>query len=519
MTSADLATTEEPSLAAAPLPNRVEMRGIVKRFPGVCALDHVDLEVRPGEIMGLVGENGAGKSTLMKILAGAYQLDEGQIFVNGAEVYLKTPAAALKLGIRVIYQEPDLVPVLTVKENIFLGRMLVRRGLLDLRRMSRKAADSLADLGFNIDPETLVGKLGVAQQQIVAIAKALSGPVEVLVLDEPAAVIPEKDLVTLFGVLRLLASRGIAIIYISHRLKEVLEITHRVTVLKDGCLVGVVPTSEATEQTLTSMMVGRAFKDVFPAHTPTLGAEALRIEHVTTEDVNDISLVVHHGEIVGMYGLVGSGRTELARALFGTVKLKAGQIFVDGKPVKIDGPRDAIALGIGFLTEDRKGEGLVLRNSVGINITMASYSGISKRGWIDFQREREIGRSYVESLRIKTPSLQTNVVTLSGGNQQKVVLAKWLCTKARVLIFDEPTRGIDVGAKVEIYHLMAGLAAQGVAVLMISSELHEILGMCDRTVVMYNRRIAGEVTRETASEELLVRMAMGVENNGSNQQG
>jgi ribose transport system ATP-binding protein len=514
MTAVDFATAGQPS-SAAPL-NRVEMRGIVKRFPGVCALDHVNFAVRPGEIMGLVGENGAGKSTLMKILAGAYQLDEGQILVNGVPASLKTPAAALNLGIRVIYQEPDLVPVLTVKENIFLGRMPVRRGLLDLRTMSQKAAASLSELGFDIDPETLAGKLGVAQQQIVAIAKALSATVEVLVLDEPAAVIPEKDLVTLFGVLRLLASRGIAIIYISHRLKEVLEITDRVTVLKDGALVDVVPTVEASEQTLTSMMVGRAFKDIFPARIPSPGAEALRLEHVTTPDVNDVSFALRHGEIIGMYGLVGSGRTELARALFGTAKLKSGQIYVDGAPVKIHSPRDAIDLGIGFLTEDRKGEGLVLRNSVGTNITMASYRTISKRGLIDFQHESEIGKSYVESLRIKTPSLRTNAVALSGGNQQKVVLAKWLCTKARVLIFDEPTRGIDIGAKVEIYNLIANLAVQGVAVLMISSELHEILGMCDRTMVMHNRRIVGEVTRQAASEELLVRMAMGVENNGSN---
>jgi len=487
----------------------IEMKGIVKDFPGVRALDHVDFQVRDGEIMGLVGENGAGKSTLVKILSGAYQKDAGSILIHGHEAHITDPTSALRLGICVIYQEVDLVPVLTVKENIFLGHMMTHGGLLDMQGMARQARELLHELGFDIDPNIRLGQLSIAQQQIVAIAKALSRRVKVLVLDEPAAVIPEKDLVTLFALLRRLAQQGIAVVYISHRLKEVLSISDRITVLKDGRLVGVIPTSEASENLLTKMVVGRSFKDYFPKRQNQIGEQVFQVDNLATEYIRDIDLSLHKGEILGIYGLVGSGRTELAKALFGIVPKTSGRIIIEGQEVTIRNPRDAIALGLGLLTEDRRGEGLVLNASVSANITMASYRAISRAGWINFQQEREIARRYADALRIKTPSLRTIVSTLSGGNQQKVILAKWLCTQAKILIFDEPTRGIDVSAKAEIYQLMTELVNHGVGIILISSELHEILGMCDRVMVMYDGSISQAIDKKQASEEVLVAMAMG----------
>lgn len=488
----------------------LKMRDIVKKFPGVYALDHVDFEVRKGEIMGLVGENGAGKSTLVKVLSGVYRQDAGNILIEGQHVKIPNTAAALELGIRVIYQEIDVVPVLSVKENIFLGQMPTTRGLLiDWHEMTRRARDLLIRLGFNIDPNVEVGKLGIAQQQIVVIAKGLSSNVRLLILDEPAATIPEKDLEVLFKLLRQLANHGIAIIYISHRLKEVLDITDRITVLKDGRMVGIVNTQEASKELLTSMMVGRSLRDYFFKKKVKIGEEIMRVEHLVTRDVQDINLQLHKGEILTIYGLVGSGRTELAKALFGSVPKLSGNVLFEGKKVNIDNPHKAIRLGIGLLVEDRKSEGLVLDASVSVNITLANYSVIAPRGWVNRRKEQGIARHFIDVLQVKTPSLDTITRELSGGNQQKVVLAKWLCTEAKVLIFDEPTRGIDVGAKVDIYHLMASLIERGIGILMISSELQEILGIADRVIVMREGRIVGELPREKATEELLINIAMG----------
>jgi ribose transport system ATP-binding protein len=487
----------------------VDMHAISKEFPGVRALDNVDLQVKAGEIMGLVGENGAGKSTLMKILSGAYTKDSGVIFVNGKEVSLKTPIDALRIGIHVIYQEPDLVPVLTVKENVYLGHSITRLGLLAMKDMLLKTRKILDDLGFDIDPDTNLENLSVAQQQIVAIAKALSGHVQVLVLDEPAAVLPDNDLLKLFSVMRRLRDQGVSIIYISHRLQEVLEITNRVTVLKDGKQVGVIETAQANEDLLTKMMVGRNFEHYFPEHETQPGDETFRAENITTHDVHKINLTLHTSEILGIYGLVGSGRTELAHALFGLVPIESGHIYINNKATKIYGPRDAITKGIGFLTEDRKHEGLVLSMPVCVNTTMASYGKISSLGWINLSKEMEITQEYVNILRIKTPDLRTTVGILSGGNQQKVVLSKWLCTEVKVLIFDEPTRGIDVGAKAEIYQLMNNLIKHGISIIMISSELPEVIAMCDRVLVMRNGGIVGEVARKKATEQLLCSMALG----------
>jgi ribose transport system ATP-binding protein len=491
----------------------VEMRGIVKDFPGVRALDNVDFTAHSGEIMGLVGENGAGKSTLIKILSGVYQKDAGQIFIEGREVNLNTPAKALSLGICIIYQEPDIVPALTVKENIFIGHMPTRTGLLRMSQMAGEAQRLVKELGFDIDVNTEASNLYLAQQQIVTIARALSRNVRILVLDEPAATISERDLCALFILLRNLANRGITVIYISHRLQEVLNITDRITVLKDGRMVGVVQTTEATEDSLTRMMVGRTLQEYYPSHQVKLSEDVFRIEDLTTEDVHNISFTLHKGEILGIYGLVGSGRTELAKALFGIIPHKLGHIFVEQKEARITGPRDAIGLGICFLTEDRKGEGLVLNASVSTNITMASYKAIARMGWINRLREQDIAQRYVDLLKIKISSLRNPVEILSGGNQQKVVISKWLCIEPKILIFDEPTRGIDVGAKMEIYQLIADLLKQGVGIILISSELNEILGMCDRIMVMHEGTIVDEVDKSLATEELLCSIAIGGRSN------
>jgi len=514
------AQTVPPTAPETSLPPRLHMKDIVKDFPGVRALDHVDFEVRAGEIMGLVGENGAGKSTLVKVLSGAYQQNAGSIILNGDEVHINIPADALDLGIRVIYQEIDLVPALTVKENIFMGRMPTRRGLLDMQSMAHEAQRVLDEIGFDIDPDIELSKLSVARRHIVAIAQALTSPVQVLVLDEPSAVIPEKDMGALYELLRQLTSQGISIVYISHHLQEVLDIADRITVLKDGALVGVVPSAEIDEQRLTKMMVGRDLEDYYPERQADSGDVALNIEGLSTEglitqDIHAINLTLHKGEILGIYGLVGSGRTELAKTLFGVLPYKSGAIRIEGKEVAIRNPHQAIALGLGLLVEDRKDEGLVLDADVTANITMANYSGISRSGWILSRREDAIAQEYVDTLRIKTPSLHTVTRSLSGGNQQKVVLAKWLFRQAKILIFDEPTRGVDVGAKSEIYHLMTDLVGHGVAIMMISSELNEILGMADRVIVMRKGRIVGEVLGSQATEEQLVSIAMGVEQNDS----
>ena len=495
---------------------RLQMRDIIKTFPGVRALDHVDFEVRAGEIMGMVGENGAGKSTLVKVLSGAYQPDQGSIILNGQEADIKVPADALRLGIRVIYQEIDLVPALSVKENIFMGRMPTRQGLLDMQEMARQAQQVLAEIGFDIDPNLELGRLSVARQHIVAIAQALASPVQVLVLDEPSAVIPEKDMQALYALLRQLAAKGISIVYISHHLQEILNITDRITVLKDGKLVGVVKTAEVNEQILTKMMVGRDLKDYYPDRQANIGEVVLQIEGLSSEEsvtqnIYDINLTLRKGEILGIYGLVGSGRTELAKAIFGALPYKTGRVLIDGREVAIRNPRQAIALGLGLLVEDRKGEGLVLDATVAANITMANYPGISQAGWIFSQREIDVVKEFVDKLRIKTPHLDTITRSLSGGNQQKVVLAKWLFREAKILIFDEPTRGVDVGAKAEIYQLMHELASRGVAIIMIASELNEILGMSDRVIVMRKGCIAGEIPGSQATEEQLVSIAMGVE--------
>ncbi len=490
----------------------LEMRGITKRFPGVLALDDVGFALRPGEVHGLVGENGAGKSTLMKILAGAQPMDAGEILIEDVPARIVSPHDARDLGVSMIYQEFNLVPRLSVAENIFLGRAprLGRRGPISWRRMHEEARAVLDRVGMDLDTRRPVGELSVAQQQMVEIAKALSVNARIIVMDEPSATLTDHELETLFGLIKLLRRGGIGVVYISHRLEELFAIAQRVTVMRDGKHIATHEIFDVTREGLIRMMVGREVSEERPEEDRSFGAERLRVEGLSRRGAfQDVSLSLRAGEIVGLTGLVGSGRTEVARAVFGADRPDAGKIWVDGEPVRIRSPREAIAHGIGFLTEDRKNQGLVLMMSVRENITASNLPALGPGPFILPRRERPIARRFVEELRVKTPSIEQLVRNLSGGNQQKVVLAKWLFTESKVLIFDEPTRGIDVGAKAEIYKIIRDLAAAGTAVLVISSELPEILMLCDRVLVMHEGRIRGEIEGIGATQEDIMRLATG----------
>lgn len=490
----------------------LEMRDIVKRFPGVVAVDGGQLTLRPGEVHCLVGENGAGKSTLMKILSGAQPADEGEILLNGEPVTLHSPHHAQQLGIGMIYQEFNLSPFLSVAENIFLGRepRIPRTPFINWGAMYQNARDVLARINVKIDVKRAVNTLSIAQQQMVEIAKAISLNAKIVVMDEPSATLTDHELDALFDLIMELKQQGIGIIYISHRLEEIFKIGDRLTVMRDGEYIGTNPVSELTREEIIKMMVGRELKDEFPKQDFTLGEERLRVEGLTREGVfEDVSFSLRTGEIVALTGLVGAGRTEVARAIFGADKISGGSIYLDGEAVTVHSPRDAIRQGIGLLTEDRKHQGLVLGMSVRENTTLANLKAVALGPFISQRIERPLVDGYIKDLRIKTPSGEQTAQNLSGGNQQKVVLAKWLFTKSKVLIFDEPTRGIDVGAKVEIYRLMNTLVVEGVAVLMISSELPEVIGMCDRVIVMHEGRIAGELLRGDATQEAIMHLATG----------
>jgi len=488
------------------------MKGIAKRYPGVVALDGVDLEVRRGEVHILLGENGAGKSTLMKILAGAVQRDAGTIALDGRECGLASPREAQAAGVSIIYQEFNLVPHLTVAENIFLGREPPGKlpGLIGGARMQADAARLLGELEVGIDPAAVVAHLGVAEQQMVEVAKALSIDARILVMDEPTSALSDKEITRLFKVIRALRARGVAIIYISHRMEELFQIGDRVTVMRDGRYIATREIPTTTMPELVSLMVGRDLTDHFPKKAVPPGEELLRVEHLSRAGVlHDISLTLHRGEVVGLAGLMGSGRTELARAIFGADPVTAGRVTVQGREVTVGSPQRAIGLGLGLLTEDRKRQGLVLCLDIRANTCLASVDRFSTAGVVDGGRETAAAQKLSTDLRVKTPGLHQRVVNLSGGNQQKVVLAKWLCCEADILIFDEPTRGIDVGSKVEIYQLINRLAAEGKAILMISSELPEVLGMSDRILVMNRGRIAGEFTAAEATQEKILHCALG----------
>jgi ABC-type sugar transport system ATPase subunit len=486
----------------------LSVRGVTKEFPGVQALLNVDLDIRAGEVQAVVGENGAGKSTLMKILAGVYQPDAGTILLDGHEVHIGTPRQSMALGIGMIHQELNLAPNLSVAENIFLGRPPTRAGLVDWRGLDRHTHDLLERLGIELDPRSTVEDLSVARQQMVEIAKALSLEARIFIMDEPTSALTDRETATLFDIIARLKAQGVAVVYISHRLEEIFRIADVVTVLRDGHLVGSSSITDTSPTRLIGMMVGRELTAFFPKTEAAIGDPVLQVRGLSRAGtLHDIHFEVRRGEILGIAGLVGAGRTELARALFGIDRMDAGEVVLNGRRVRISSPRQAIDLGLGFVTEDRKLHGLVLGMTVRENASLASLPKLSRVGFLSFSRERQVAQDYVRQLDIRTPGIEQEVVNLSGGNQQKIVLAKWLATRPRVLILDEPTRGIDVGAKAEVHALMSRLAASGVAIIMISSELPEILGMSDRILVVRQGRVSAEYTRDEATQERILASA------------
>ena len=508
-----------PTESASPARQRskdssVEMIGISKKFGGVQALKDVTFNLRPGEVHALVGENGAGKSTLMKILSGAVRRDQGLVRIGGQDAEIVNPHTARAFGIRVIYQELVLAPDLTVAENISLGQL---GSLVDWAGIRAKAKAILNDLGFSIDPGELVRRLPVSLQQVVEVAKALSTETKVLVLDEPTAVLPPKDADRLLQLVRTLAGRGVSIIYISHRLEEVFAIADRVTVLKDGQTVATRNISEVTPSGLIDLMIGRPITQLFPKSNRIPGIEVLRVEGLHRgPSVQGVSFTLRAGEILGIAGLVGSGRTETVRALFGADRLTSGAIYLQGKRIDIRSPKDAVKAGIALIPEDRKTQGVVLDLPIRENMTLPSLNGFTSWfGIIPRRRERTFVDQRIRELRIRTPTGEAPAVSLSGGNQQKVVLAKWMSQRFKVILFDEPTRGVDVGAKAEIYQLIAQLAERGVALAIISSELLEIIGLSDRVLVMNRGRATGLLDKEQISERNIMELAFSNQGNAA----
>lgn len=486
------------------------MKGIDKSFPGVHALDHVDLEVRKGEVLALMGENGAGKSTLMKVLTGIYKKDSGSITFEGKEVEFDSPRAAQEAGIVIVHQELNMLNHLTVAQNIFIGREIMKGKIIDDARMNQESKKLFDRLNISIDPTEMMGNLTVGKQQMCEIAKAISHDAKVIVFDEPSAALTEAEIEELFKIICDLRDKGLGIVYISHRMDEIKVITDRVTVMRDGTYVGTLITKECTKDDIINMMVGRVIYEdpKTESKVPEDAPVVLKVEHLNAgKMVQDVSFELRKGEILGFSGLMGAGRTETARALFGADAKESGDIYINGRKIEIKSPEDAVKNGIGYLSEDRKRYGIVVGKTVAENTTMASMKDFMKGIFINKKKEDEVAWEYVRSLKTKTPTVDTEVVNLSGGNQQKVVIAKWLTRNCDILIFDEPTRGIDVGAKSEIYTLMNELVAQGKSIIMISSEMTEILRMSDRIVVMCEGRKTGELDISEATQENIMHMA------------
>lgn len=482
----------------------LRMTGISKSFPGIRALSTVDFDVEAGEVHAVVGENGAGKSTLMKVLAGVYQPDDGTIELDGVAVRLSDPIEARRRGIGMVYQELNLVPDLTVAENILLGSTPSRFGLVDRRALREQARAVLDELDARIHTDDLVGSLTVSQQQIVEIAKVYAARPRIVVLDEPTSSLSEHETQSLFRIIARMTEAGLAVIYISHRLREVLDISQRVTVLRDGRLVDTRPTSGISAAEMIRLMVGRDLTEVFPKREVEIGEVALSVTGLSRAgEFDDISLTVRSGEILGLAGLVGAGRTEVARAIFGLDNRDAGLIEIDGTVVNIRGPRDAVRAGIAYVPEDRKRDGIVPQLSIKDNISLAVLDRVSAAGWIRPNAERTLARQKADELTVTPPAITPRVDTLSGGNQQKVVFAKWLAAGPRVLILDEPTRGVDVGAKADIHTIIGELAARGTAIVLISSELPEVLAVSDRILVLHDGRISAELPRGASEQEVM----------------
>ena len=486
------------------------MKGITKSFPGVRALDGVNFEVRKGEVHALMGENGAGKSTLMKVLTGIYKKDSGTITCEGKEVEFHNTREAQSAGIVIVHQELNMLGHLTVAQNIFIGREFKKGIRIDDKKMNEEAKKLFDRLNINIDPTETMSNLTVGKQQMCEIAKAISHDAKVIIFDEPSAALTEAEIEELFKIIKDLRKQQLGIVYISHRMDEIKVITDRVTVMRDGTYVGTLITKDCTKNDIINMMVGRVIYEDPKEHSmvPEGAPVVLKVEHLNAgKMVQDVSFELHKGEILGFSGLMGAGRTETARAIFGADPKESGDIYINGQKVTINTPEDAVKCGIGYLSEDRKRFGIVVQKTVAENSTMATLEKYTKGLFIDKKAEKDVAQKYVESLATKTPSVDQLVVNLSGGNQQKVVIAKWLVRNCDILIFDEPTRGIDVGAKNEIYKLMNKLAEEGKAIIMISSEMTEILRMSDRIVVMCEGKKTGEIGIEEAAQETIMNMA------------
>jgi len=492
--------------------NILEMRGISKEFPGVRALDAVDFELREGEIHALLGENGAGKSTLIKILGGIYQADCGSIVLQGKPCAVRNPRHARKLGIGIVHQELNLFPVLSIGDNVTAGDQPAKGFLrfVNRKEIRRRARDIMKTFDIDLDPDTPVRQLSIAQQQVVEIVHALLLNIRVLVLDEPTSALTDKETEFLFSTMKRLRVAGISIIYISHRLEEIFRIADRVTVLRDGVLAGTSELASVDMDSLIRMMVGRSFTDLYGKSTSKPGDEILKVTGLARKGkFEDVSFTLKRGEILGFAGLIGAGRTEVARALFGADRVDAGTIDIDGKRIHIGDPKTAMRLGIAYLTENRRLEGLFAGMDVRENVSVTHLDHFSNFGWLDRKAEARETESFREQLNIRTPDIRNQILKLSGGNQQKVMLARWLALRPRILIIDEPTRGIDVGAKSEIYSLLHGLASEGMAILLISSEMPEVIGLSDRIVVMYEGRITGMLQGAEATQENIMALASG----------
>jgi rhamnose transport system ATP-binding protein len=501
--------------AAAPGAERaavLALEGIAKSFPGVKALDGVRLSLRPGEVTALVGENGAGKSTIVKILTGIYQPDEGAILLDGQPVRFATPHAAADAGVTAIHQETVLFDDLSVAENIYLGHApRSRLGLIDWRRLYTQAREMLARVGAEIDPTARLRDLGIANKHLVAVARALSIDARVVIMDEPTAALSHKEITELYELIERLKTEGKAILFISHKFDEIFRIADRYTVFRDGRFIGEGAIADVSEAELVRMMVGRSIDAIFPARGRETGTEILRVagySHPTEFD--SISFTLRRGEILGFYGLVGAGRSELMQALFGVTRASAGSVTIDGAPVSIRSPADAIARGIVYVPEDRGAQGAIRALPIFQNVTLPSLNRTSRHGFLRLAEEFRLARDYTRRLDLRAASLDQELAQLSGGNQQKVVIAKWLATRPRVIVLDEPTKGIDIGSKAAVHEFMAELAAEGLAVIMVSSEIPEILGMSDRVIVMREGRMVAEFPRDGLDPERLVRAAAGI---------
>jgi len=489
----------------------LEMRKMYKSFPGVQALKGVELYVKPGEIHCLMGENGAGKSTLIKILAGAYVKDEGEIIFNGRHVEIKRPHDAQKLGISFIFQELSVVNALTVEENMTLGYEYSRLGVIKRKKNIDKTLSILKDLKIDLNPRETVRNLSVSQKQMMLIAKALSQNAKLIVMDEPTASLTDCESRELFRMMIDLKSKGVSFIYISHRFEDIFSVGDRITVFRDGENAGILNVSETSEDEVIKLMVGRDIKETFPTVEKEVGDEILKVESLTAEELlKNVSFRLKKGEILGVSGLAGAGKTELARAIFGDNRITGGKIYYKGKPIDVSTPKQAIKAGIALLPEERRSQGIVGVLSVRENISLAANRLISRLGIVNRKKDKEMASEAIKNLRIKTPGSEQQIQFLSGGNQQKAIVAKWIHSNADVILLDEPTRGIDIGAKSEIYEIMNQLAKQGKAIMMFSSELPELLGMCDEIMVMREGRVMGFLSKEEATQEKIMQLSVGV---------